>query len=70
MIFNLWKTVTAGKQTLTMAQTEMAGTTMTNMPIKSRCHIKWWNQASGKGAKWLINRNYSAYWRTYRKWIK
>jgi len=50
-IFNPWKTITVGKQGTMTTQTGTASTTMKELPTKSRCQIKWWNQASGKGAK-------------------
>jgi len=51
MICNPWKTITAWKQGNMTTQTEQGGTTTREPPTKSRCQIKWWNQASGKGAK-------------------
>jgi len=49
-IFNLWKTVSAGKtgNSINQGATGM----MTKDPsLKLHCQIKWWNQATGKGAK-------------------
>jgi len=49
-IFNLWKMVAAGR-TSNNSNQGATDATLTDPPLKSHCHIKWWNQATGKGVK-------------------
>jgi len=48
-IFNLWKTITAGK--INNTQQGATGAKTNDPPLKSCCQIKWWNQSTGKGTK-------------------
>jgi len=50
-IFNPWKMIPAATKSTKTNQSGGTASFITEYPLKSRCCIKWWNQATGKGAK-------------------